>query len=221
MSTDTSSQSSGMGSPAAGLLPFSDDLPAGNWGWFALRGVLMIVVGVLAVFFPGPALYAFALMFAAFSFVDGVLALVSGIRKARADQPRWWPLALSGVLGILIGVAFLFFPALGTVAYALVFLAMVVGWAAAQGVLQIAAAWRLRKSIDNEWTLIALGALQVLLALAVVYFLWANPGATLLSVAWVIGFWAIVSGALLLLLALRLRRHRDAAGAQTTTPAAI
>lgn len=220
MSSDTTSSPAGMRSPAASLLPFPDDLPAGNWGWFALRGVLMIVVGVLAVFFPGPALYAFALMFAAFSFADGLMTLVSGVRRARADQKRWWPLALSGVLGILIGVAFLFFPGLGTVAYALTLLAMVVGWAAAQGVLQIMAAWRLRKTIDNEWLLIALGALQVLLALAVVYLLGTNPAATLLSVAWVIGFWAIVSGVLLLMLALRLRRHRDAAGGQATTPAA-
>lgn len=201
------------------MLPFRDDMPAGNWGWFALRGVLMIVVGVLAVLLPGPALYAFALLFAAFSFADGLITLISGIRRARADQPRWWPLALSGVLGILIGVTFLFFPVLGTVAYALTFLAMVVGWAAAQGVLQIVAAWRLRKSIDNEWTLIALGALQVLLAVAVVYFLLANPAATLLSVAWVIGFWAIVSGVLMLMLALRLRRHRDAAGAHSASAA--
>ncbi|TCD05438.1 HdeD family acid-resistance protein [Erythrobacteraceae bacterium CFH 75059] len=191
----------------APLMPLPDDLPARNWGWFVLRGVLMLLVGVLAVLFPGPALFAFAVMFAAFSFMDGVFTLLSGIRRARADQPRWWPLALSGVLGILIGVAFLLFPLLGTVAYALMFLAMVIGWAAVQGVLQIAGAWRLRRCIDNEWLLIAAGALQVGLAGVLTWLLWSNPAATLLSVAWVIGFWAIVSGVLMLLLGVRLRRH--------------
>lgn len=203
---------------AASLLPFADDMPSGNWGWFALRGVLMLGIGILAVLFPAPALYAFALIFAAFSFADGLFTLISGVRRARADQRRWWPLALSGVFGILIGVAFLFFPLLGTIAYALTFIAMIIGWAAAQGVLQIVSAWRLRKSIDNEWLLIALGALSILLAGVLLYLLWANPALTLLSVAWVIGFWAIASGVLMLMLAFRLRRHRDEARVRDETP---
>lgn len=218
MSTETTSGTTalpgtGIPSPAASMLPFRDDLPHGNWGWFALRGVLMLVVGVLAVLFPGPALYAFALVFAAFSFADGIMTLISGARRSHREQKRWWPLALSGVFGILIGVAFLLFPLLGTVAYALTFIALVVGWAVAQGVLQIASAWRLRRSIDNEWTLIALGVLQIGLAAVLLYFLLNNPAITLLSVAWVIGFWAIVSGILMLVLAFRLRRHRAEAKA--------
>jgi uncharacterized membrane protein HdeD (DUF308 family) len=195
--------------PAAPMLPFSDDLPSGNWGWFALRGVLTLLLGLFAVLFPAPALFIFAAVFAAFSFVDGALALVSGIRRARSDQKRWWPLVLSGLLGLVIGVVFFFFPFLGTIAYALTFIAIVAGWAAVQGAFQIAAAWRLRKSIDNEWLLMALGALSILLALALIWFLWTNPAVTLLSVAWVIGFWAIASGVLMLMLAFRLRRHRD------------
>lgn len=194
-------------SSTAGLLPFADDMPSGNWRWFALRGVLMLLLGIIAILFPFASLFTFAAIFAAFNFVDGVFTLVSGYRRARADQPRWLPLALSGLLGIAIGMIFVAFPVIGFVAYALTFLALVIGWAAATGVLQIISAWRLRKSISNEWTLIALGALSVLLAGVLLLLLFLDPATTLLSVAWVIGFWAIASGVLMLLLALRLRRH--------------
>lgn len=206
-------------SPAARMLPFSDDMPSGNWGWFALRGVLMLLLGIFAVLLPAPALFTFALVFAAFSFVDGVFALISGYRRARADQPRWLPLALSGLFGVAIGIIFIAFPLIGTIAYALTFIALIIGWAAAQGVLQIISAWRLRKSINNEWTLIALGALSILLALALVWLLFQNPAITLLSVAWVIGFWAIASGVLMLMLAFRLKRHRDEVGTRDSTQA--
>lgn len=196
------------------MLPIADDLPCRNWGWFALRGVLLLLLGIFAVLLPAPALFTFALVFAAFSFVDGVFALISGYKRARADQPRWLPLALSGLFGIAIGVIFVAFPLIGTIAYAITFIALVIGWAAAQGVLQIISAWRLRKTIDNEWTLIALGVLSIILAAALLWLLFDNPGITLLSVAWVIGFWAIVSGVLMLMLAFRLRRHggEDAPG---------
>ncbi|WP_228243634.1 HdeD family acid-resistance protein [Porphyrobacter sp. GA68] len=205
-------------SPVGRMLSFADDMPSRNWGWFALRGVLMLLLGAFAVLLPAPALFTFALVFAAFSFVDGLFALVSGYRRARADQPRWLPLALSGLFGVLIGIIFVAFPLIGTIAYALTFIALIIGWAAVQGVLQIVSAWRLRRSINNEWTLIALGALSVLLALALVWLLFQNPAITLLSVAWVIGFWAIVSGVLMLMLAFRLKRHcaeTDASGGVT------
>lgn len=127
-------------SPVDRMLPFADDLPSRNWTWFALRGVLMLLLGVFAVLLPAPALFTFALVFAAFSFVDGLFALVSGYRRARADQPRWLPLALSGLFGVLIGIIFVAFPLIGTIAYALTFIALIIGWAAAQGVLQIVSA---------------------------------------------------------------------------------
>lgn len=186
-----------------------DDLPSHNWGWFALRGVAMLVLGALAILFPAPALFVFAAVFAAYSFFDGVLALISGVRRARHDQPRWWPLALSGILGILVGVVFFFFPALGTIAYAVTFIAVVAAWAIVQGVLMIVAAWRMRRIIDREWLLVASGVLSVVLALALLALLAITPRITILSVAWVIGIWAFISAALMLMLAFRLRRHRD------------
>ena len=66
---------------------------------------------------------------------------------------------------------------------ALVLLYCIAGWAIAAGVLEIVGAIRLRKEIDNEWWLIAAGALSVLFGL----ILAVRPGAGALGLLFVIG----------------------------------
>lgn len=182
-------------------------LPSHNWGWFALRGVLAIVFGIGVLLLPGLALFTLALVFAAYSFADGVLGLVSGIRGTRAHDERWPALILSGLLGIAVGVIFFFFPLLGTVAYAVLAIALVAAWAIATGVLEIVAAVRLRRVIRGEWLLFLTGALSIALALGLLALFWTAPGTTMLSVAWLIGIYAVAAGVSLLVLAYRLRRH--------------
>ena len=80
-----------------------------------LRGVLLFVAGVLALFFPAIAL-RFALV------AGGCLLVVDGVLGAIASQnygiESSWPFWLSvtrGVLAVLAGLAVLFSPLLATV----------------------------------------------------------------------------------------------------------
>jgi hypothetical protein len=59
----------------------------------------------------------------------------------------------------------------------------------------------LRREIDNEWTMALSGALWVLLGIV----LFVMPGAGLLSLAWLIGIFALGAGITLILLAFRVR----------------
>jgi len=65
--------------------------------------------------------------------------------------------------------------------------------------------------MTGEWLLILSGALSVLLGLFLIVMLWTAPRVTLLSVAWLIGIYALAAGVVLLVLAFRLRRHGRAA----------
>lgn len=190
--------------PAAEKRP--DWLPAHNWGWFMFRGVLAIILGILALLFPFRTLVVFALVFAAYAFVDGIITLISGIRGAREKRERWGVLVLSGLIGIAVGILYLVWPMLSTISYAIVTLALLAGWAFFNGVLQIVAAVRLRKQISGEWLLGLSGFLSVLLGLAIVAITMFVPGASIISVGWIIGIWALFSGLGLVFLALRLRR---------------
>ena len=177
-----------------------------TWGWILARGILLVLLGIFAVLAPGFALFTFALVFAAFSFIDGILALLSGLRRAH-DGRRWGAMVLSGVAGVAIGVLFVLFPRVSTLTYALLIVWLVVAWAVLTGAFEISAAIRLRQEIEGEWLLALSGTLSVLLGIALLWLLSTNPAATLLSVAWLIAIYAFAAGVALIALALRLRRR--------------
>ena len=52
-----------------------------NWWVVLLRGILGIVFGVVTFFAPGISLTALVLLFGAFAFVDGILAIIGAIRR--------------------------------------------------------------------------------------------------------------------------------------------
>lgn len=181
-------------------------LPVHNWGWFMVRGVLALLLGVVAVLFPLGAVFAFTLIFAAYCFVDGVAALAAGIRGARAHE-RWGALVFQGTVGILVAVVFLIMPIVATVTYAYLTIALLAFWSIITGVLEIAAAIRLRREIEGEWLLGASGLISLLLGLGILLLVMPVPAATLLSAAWLIAIFAFASGILLVAQALRLRRR--------------
>ena len=84
---------------------------------------------------------------------------------------------------------------------ALAIVYLIAAWALVTGVLEIAAAVRLRREVEGEWLMALCGVLSVILGLAL--GLW--PGAGAVALAWLIGAYALVFGALLLALAFRLR----------------
>ena len=185
-------------------------LPAHNWGWFMFRGVIALLLGVGAIVFPLSAVFAFTMVFAAYCFVDGIASLVAGVRGAQEPGHRWGALVFSGIIGILIGILFLLMPIVATVTYSFVVLLMLAVWAVLTGLLEIAAALRLRREIEGEWLLGASGMISVLLGIAVAVLVLPDPVASILSAAWLIAFFALGTGAVLVAQALRLRSKSTA-----------
>lgn len=169
---------------------------AQNWWVLLLRGIAGIIFGVLTFIWPEISLAALVLLFGAYAFADGVLALINGVRERRVND-RWWVLLLHGILGIAAGIVTVLWP--GITALALLYI--IAAWALVIGALEIAAAIRLRKEIEGEWLLALAGIASV--ALGILLFLFPGPGALAL-VIW-IGAYALVSGVLLTILAFRLR----------------
>jgi uncharacterized membrane protein HdeD (DUF308 family) len=169
---------------------------ARNWWLVLLRGIAGIVFGVLTFFAPGISLAALVLLFGAYAFADGILALISAIR-GRGEKERWWLVLLEGLVGIAAGIVTLLWPGIT----ALVLLYVIAAWALVTGGLEIAAAIRLRKVITGEWLLVLSGIASV--ALGVILALFPGPGALAL-ILW-IGAYALVSGVLFVVLAFRLR----------------
>jgi len=177
-----------------------------NWGWIVFRGILALALGVVSFLFPLSALFAFAMVFAAYAGADGILSMVAAVRGARRKEERWWAYVIRGIIGIATAVLFVLMPEVMTVGYALVTLVMLAIWAIVTGALEIVAATSLRKEISGEWLMALSGALSVVLGIVIIILLVLDPLTTLPSAAWVIGSYAIFAGVVLLGLGFKLRR---------------
>jgi uncharacterized membrane protein HdeD (DUF308 family) len=181
-----------------------------NWGWFLFRGLLAIALGVLAMMFPWSALFTFTLVFAAFALADGIASLISGFRGASHHSERWGSLIIRGIAGILIGVLFIALPSLSTFTYAFVALAMVAAWSIITGIFEIVTAARMHREMKGEWLLVIAGVFGILLGLAILYMMWVSPVATIVSVAILIGLYALFAGVVLVIQAFRLKKRAAA-----------
>lgn len=189
-----------------------------NWWAFILRGVLALIIAVLAWFMPGEAVLALTLVFGAFAFADGVFGLIAAMRQVR-EGDRWGWLAFSGVLGIVTGIVVLVSPLVATFVLALFLWVSIAFWSVFSGMFEIVTAIRLRKEIEGEVWLGLSGIVSVLLGVLIVWFLTTSPGETLLALGWLLAIYAAIFGVTMILLGLKLRKANaeteNATGAET------
>jgi uncharacterized membrane protein HdeD (DUF308 family) len=172
------------------------DLTDHWWVWL-VRGILAIILAVLAFAQPGATLEAFTLLLGAYFVIDGVISFVHGLGQQPEGQSRW-PLLIWGVVAILAGVSIFARPLVASV----LALTLVVGfWAIVIGVMEIVAGIRLREEIDSEWWLILAGISSIVFGVLI----WINPLAGALSIAYLIGIWALLVGVCDLILGLRIK----------------
>jgi uncharacterized membrane protein HdeD (DUF308 family) len=157
-----------------------------DWWVYAVRGIAAILFGIMALIWPGPTLAVLILLFGAYAFVDGVALLVALARGDVLARSQKWITGLMGVLGIAVAIATLVWP--GMTALTLLYLVAI--WAIGMGILQIASAIEFRREIDGELFVVLGGIFSIMLGGLLVAF----PGTGLLSLVWLVGFWAELFG---------------------------
>lgn len=170
---------------------------AQRWWVLLLRGICAVAAGIMTIAWPGITLFALVTLFGIFALVDGAAGIVLGIR-GEEDGTMWWTMIFLGVLSAGAGILAFAWPGMT----ALVLLAIIAASAIIRGVLEIVAAIRLRKDIDDEWVL----GLSGLLSLAFGILLWVRPGEGALAVVLLIGAYMLALGVMAIALSLRLRR---------------
>ena len=173
---------------------------ARNWWVMALRGIGAILFGLVAFGMPGLVLLTLVFVFAAYLVFDGVLAIVAGIRAA-SHHERFRMLLLEGVLNIVTGLVVGLFPFGAVLALVL----LTAAWAIVTGGVMLAGGLRLHHTHGRLW-LLAGGGLSVIWGA----LLLVAPLLGAVVLAWWLGFYAVLFGITLLVLAFRLRPHRTA-----------
>jgi uncharacterized membrane protein HdeD (DUF308 family) len=173
---------------------------------FALRGLLAVAFGFLTLLRPFATAAALALLFGAFAVMDGAFHLVAGLNRAQRGR-RWGGLVAGGVLGIAAGLLALAAPYWTAMGLVLVLWSTVAVWALAAGVALLQAAARLRRVLAEEWLLAMSGLILVLMGIGVLILFWTAPGASVVSLAYLLSLAAFSGGAVNLMLAWKLFRQ--------------
>lgn len=168
-----------------------------HWGLFLFEGIVLVILGVLALLAPVIASVAVTVFFGWILLISGIVGLVTTFR-ARQATGFWWSL-LSDAVAIIAGVVLLVWPLQGTLSLSAVLIAFLF----VQGVLTIMYALEHRSALSGRWGwLLASGIVDVVLA--IVLFL-GLPGTALWLLGIVLGVNLLFGGFALIMMALHAR----------------
>jgi len=153
-----------------------------NWWLIAVRGVLAIVFGILAIASPYIVIFSLITFFAFFAILSGFFILTLAFLGETDNKGLR---IVEGLLFLGAGIVVLLNPltALGGI---MIFIA---AWAILSGVIHIVGAIKMRKVITNEWLLILNGAISIIFGM-------------------VFGAFAILSGIFSIMLAFRIKTYK-------------
>ena len=169
--------------------------------YLIVRGVLALIVGIVAVTWPGVTVYALVVLFAVYAFMDAVVQAVrvfSGLR-ARAANAR----ILIALVDVAAGVVAIAYPNITAVALVVI----VAIWAIAFGVLELFAAFGAGETAGTRAWFVVAG----LVSIAFGFVLVGRPDLGAVSLAVIYGIFSLAFGITAIVLGVEARRATVAA----------
>ena len=156
------------------------------WWMWLLAGVVSIVFGLVATFWPGLTL-VFAIQLAAFFVLMwGLFELVIGLSKA-GDSKSWWVQGLVGIAMTVLGIFLVKHLDLSLAAFGLV-----LGWTLfIRGIVDAGVGLYLDQPGKAWWWLSAV------LGIVAGIVVWMYPVGAGVAYMWVLGLYALINGAII------------------------
>ncbi|HEY1331210.1 MAG TPA: HdeD family acid-resistance protein [Actinomycetota bacterium] len=172
-----------------------------SWGWILFFGIISILAGIVITAHPSSSVFAFAILWGAWLFVAGIFRLVEAIADSGETGGMRVLMAILGILSILIGLFFMrhVYQTVAIIAF-LLGLFWVVG-----GIIEFVVAVSHRDMPGRGWR-IFMGILGFIAGLIVL----AEPGISLVTLAWVLGIWLVVYGIMEIVVSLQVRKLEHA-----------
>ena len=168
-----------------------------HWVLFLVQGIIMMVLGVLAIIWPQISTLAVDIYVGWMFLLSGLIGLVTMFVASSAAAFLWS--LLTAALSLFVGVLLLWHPVEGAVSLTLVLISFFI----AEGVFQIAAAIRHREAFPDSWGWLLMSGLADLVLAAML--IWGWPSTAIWALGLIAGLNLITSGLAIVMVAAAAR----------------
>ena len=179
-----------------------------HWKLFLVEGIVLVVLGMLAILVPPIASLAVAIFLGWLFLISGVVGLATTFMMR--NLPGFWWSLLSALLAIAAGVVLIAFPVSGVLSLTLVLIVFFV----VEGFASIMYALEHRGSGRWGWML-ASGIVDLILAAIILAGL---PGTAAWAIGLIVGINMLFGGTSMIAMALHARSEPAAGGTTTSSP---
>jgi uncharacterized membrane protein HdeD (DUF308 family) len=168
-----------------------------HWVLFLIEGIVLVVLGILAIIVPPLATITFTLFLGWLFLISGIMGLITTF-WARHTPGFWWSL-LSAVLAVAAGIVLLVWPISGAISLTLLLIVFFI----IEGVLSIMYALEHKKELSGRWGwMLASGIIDLILAGIILLGL---PGTAAWALGLLVGINMLFGGSALIAMALHAR----------------
>jgi uncharacterized membrane protein HdeD (DUF308 family) len=171
---------------------------ADHWGLAVVMGVASIVLGLLAIVYPGATIVTVGIFFAAWLFVTGIVEVITSFTRDGDTGSRVLH-AIIGVLSVIVGFALLRTPFQSVEVFIYV---LGIFWLI-QGVMTFVAAFATKQG--RNWRILS-GLLGVIAGIIILVY----PISSAVTLALIGGIWLVVLGITQVIAGFQLRSLRRA-----------
>jgi uncharacterized membrane protein HdeD (DUF308 family) len=168
-----------------------------HWVLFLVEGLVLVVLGLLAIVLPPIATLAVEILFGWLFLISGIVGLITSFWMRQA--PGFWWALLSAVLGIAAGLVLLAWPVSGVVSLTLVLIVFF----AIEGIASIMYALEHKRELSGRWFwMLASGIVDLIVAAIILAGL---PGSAAWAIGLLVGINMVFGGTALIMMAMHAR----------------
>ncbi len=168
-----------------------------HWGLYLAEGILLVVLGLIAIVIPPIATLAVEILFGWLFLLSGIMGLITTFMMRQAPG-FWWSL-ISAILGIAAGVVLLLYPANGVLSLTLILIVFFI----VEGVATIMFALDHKRELSGQWAFMLLSGIIDLVLAAIIFA--GLPGTAAWALGVLVGINMLFGGSALIAMALHAR----------------
>jgi len=168
-----------------------------HWKLFLFQGIVMLVLGILAVIAPSTATFAVDVFIGWLFLISGIAGLVAMF--SAHDVPAFLWALLTAALSWTIGILLIWKPGAGAASLTILLTVFFL----AEGLFQVVGSFAYRSVVPGSWGWMLLSGIADFILAAIVIFAW--PGSATWTLGLLVGVNLITSGAAIVFTAIEGR----------------